>query len=81
MGSKVRWDCLLKGMDLFMGIVAVFLLIGVALETYAIQIQGQIGLAGNLLILYLASWIGGLGIACLSLLMVWGLVRARTSCR
>lgn len=80
MGSHVRWDCVLKGMDLFVGIVAVFILIGVALEIYAMQFPRQTGFAGALLILYFASWIGFAGIACLSLLLAWALVRARTSC-
>lgn len=81
MGSTVRWDCLLKGAGLFMGIVSGFLLIGAALELYALQVPVQAGFAGVLLMLYLAFWLEASGITGLCLLLLWGLVRARTICQ
>ncbi|MDA2910971.1 hypothetical protein MYX04_08580 [Nitrospiraceae bacterium AH_259_D15_M11_P09] len=81
MDSSMRWDCLLKQVERFVGIVAVLLLISLGLELYARLIQEQASFAGLLLLEFLASWIHVLGVSCLALVPVLLLVRARTSCR
>ena len=81
MKNKMRWDCLLKDVDVFLGIVAVLFLISLGLEVYTLQIQSQANFVGTLLFLFIASWIRVLGITCLILLPVWLLVRAKMRCR
>ncbi len=81
MDSSMRWDCLLKHVEGFVGIVVVLLLIGLGVELYVRLIQEQASFAGLLLLQFLASWIHVVGVACLALIPVWVLVRARMSCR
>ncbi len=81
MGSNERWQCLLKGMEVFEGISAVLILIGIGLAFYAFHALEQASLGGFLLFLFIASWMGVFGIACLALIPVLLLVRAKTSCR
>ncbi len=81
MRSHVRWDCLLKGIEVFEGVSAVLTLIGIGLAFYALHVLEQASLGGFLLFLFIASWIGAIGLACLALIPVVLLVRAKTSCR
>lgn len=81
MRSRVRWDCLSKGIEVFEGISAALILIGVGLAFYAVHVLEQASVGGFLLFLSIASWIGVLGLACLVLIPVLLLVRAKTSCR
>ena len=81
MKSNVLWDCLLRGVEVHAGIIAVMILIALGLELYAFERLEQASAAGFLLLMFLASWISVLGITYLALIPTLMLVRVRTSCR
>lgn len=79
--STMRWDCVFRGLDSFVGLVAALILLSLGLEVYALQLEKQADLAGVLLLLYLAAWVGVAAIASLSLILGSVLVRLTTNCR
>lgn len=82
MERNMRWDCLFRGLDWFMGLVAVLILLIAGLEVYALHVEQQADLALRVpLVLFLARWVGVAGIACLFLILGSLLVRAKTSCQ
>lgn len=81
MNSTTRWDCVFRGLNRFVGLVSALILLSIGLEFYALQIKQQADLAGALLFLYLAAWVGVAAIASLSLILGSVLVRLTTNCR
>ncbi len=81
MSRVKRFDCLFRGTEGLMAVVAGLLLVSLSLWAYGTQIQAPADLPAALLALFLASWIGVVGLAGSALIPLWLLVRATTSCR
>lgn len=81
MKSKVRRDCLLKGIETFLVMVTALLLISLGVELLVLQHLDEVGFAGIILVLFTTSWIAAFGIASVALIPVWLLVRAKISCQ
>jgi len=81
MKKMERWDCLFRGVEGYAGVISGILVLSVGLWTYGVQFQGAADMPGMLLTLFLASWIGVVGLGASALIPVWIFLRARTSCR
>ena len=80
--SRVKWfDCLFRGAEGLMAMVAGLLIVSVSLWAYGVQMQAPANVPATLLSLFLASWIGVVGLAGSALIPLWLLVRATTTCR
>ncbi len=81
MSRVKRLDCLFGGTEGLMVVVAGLLLVSVSLWAYGVQVQTPVDLTASLLALFLASWIGVVGLAGSALVPLWLLVHATTTCR
>ena len=81
MKNMLKWDCLVRGVGVFLWVTVGLLLGSFALGAWAWIIQEQASLGEILFLLFLASWGKAFAIGCAVLFAVIMLVRIKTSCR
>ena len=80
MTQTERWDCLFSGLDKVMSVIIGLLVLSLGLWIYGLQLQDSSNVPQMLLVLFLSSWIGAVGMAGTALIPVWLVVRTK-KCR